>query len=232
MTIIRVSGFIIALAAHGLLLAVVPTSKAIDLTSGASNTNNITLSISYHENSNGIDERRIDDASQYRFKQNQLKQLIEKPDLFQSPAVQESTDKLPGKSLSHTVISEQQDLKKTKKDISSISTKKLSKSAPTKKSQQGIHDTIITEPLFSSLPIPPQYPRLARSRGQQGTVWVDVVLDEKGQQTRSEIYKSSGVSPLDRAALEAVRRWQFIAHKINNVAVASYIRIPVEFSLD
>lgn len=91
---------------------------------------------------------------------------------------------------------------------------------------------IITDPVFATPPRPPIYPQIARKRGQQGTVWLDVLLDKKGQQVAVEVYKSSGVSPLDRAALEAVKDWQFIGHRVNTLAVASRIRIPVEFSLD
>lgn len=109
---------------------------------------------------------------------------------------------------------------------------KSAAAAPLKNYAQGIHEAVIAKPLFAAPPEPPSYPKLARKRGQQGTVWVEVLLGETGQQLRTEIHQTSGVSLLDRAALTVVQKWQFIAHRINGVAVVSRIRIPVEFSLD
>lgn len=97
----------------------------------------------------------------------------------------------------------------------------------------GAHqEVIVTEPLFASPPMPPRYPTIARKRGQEGTVLLDVWLDAQGKQSRLAIAKTSGLSVLDESALKAVRQWEFEAYQAGGVNIASRVRIPVEFSLN
>ena len=106
-------------------------------------------------------------------------------------------------------------------------------SSPAVNTDTGVNQTpLITEPVFAAAPTPPRYPALARKRGQQGTVWIDIWLDAQGRQTRLDIIDSSGLALLDQAALGAVREWRFRPHRINGVQVASRVRIPIEFSLN
>lgn len=89
-----------------------------------------------------------------------------------------------------------------------------------------------SKPLFAAPPKPPRYPRLARKRGREGTVWVDIWLGSDGQQFRLEIAKSSGWESLDKSALAAVNDWRFLPYKKNGVGHPSRLRIPVAFSLN
>ncbi|MCL6417471.1 TonB family protein [Aestuariirhabdus sp. Z084] len=98
--------------------------------------------------------------------------------------------------------------------------------------QTGVHDDIEREPSFRSTPQPPIYPRTARKRGQQGIVWLDVWLDSRGEQTRLEVFDSSGVAQLDRAAVQAVARWEFEPRRVAGRSLASRVRIPVHFTLN
>ena len=110
---------------------------------------------------------------------------------------------------------------------------KITESKPAAAQQsQGVHQTtVITDPMFAQSPLPPRYPSIARRRGQQGTVWLEVWLDEQGSQTRLLLQQSSGIKALDSAALDAVENWRFLPHQVNGHAIASRVRIPVEFSL-
>ena len=76
------------------------------------------------------------------------------------------------------------------------------------------------------------YPKLARRRGQEGTVWLNVQVDTAGGVSDIQVLESSGFSQLDRAALKTVRRWQFIAARRDGQAEVSYVKIPVKFQLD
>lgn len=57
----------------------------------------------------------------------------------------------------------------------------------------------------------PEYPRLARLRGEEGVVVVRVAVDGlAGALKTIELERSSGFSSLDAAVLEKVRTWHFV----------------------
>ena len=56
---------------------------------------------------------------------------------------------------------------------------------------------------------PPIYPREAESRGEHGTVLVVIHVSETGRATGVDVIESSGVSVLDQATVNAVRKWHF-----------------------
>ncbi|BEU02194.1 protein TonB [Agarivorans sp. OAG1] len=90
---------------------------------------------------------------------------------------------------------------------------------------------INTQPRFAQPPTAPVYPRVAKKRGLEGTVMVEVWLDPTGRQTKREINSSSGVKSLDKAALKAVKRWQFKGLIVDGQAQASRALIPIRFNL-
>lgn len=57
---------------------------------------------------------------------------------------------------------------------------------------------------------PADFPSRAQLRGQAGTVFLEVVVDENGRATDAKVHKSSGHRLLDRAASASVRNgWVF-----------------------
>jgi len=111
-------------------------------------------------------------------------------------------------------------------------TASVAASQPESPKQQGIHTApLVTEPLFARPPTPPNYPTVARKRGQQGTVWLDIWLDDEGEQRQLSVSKSSGIAVLDDAALQAVASWEFMPYRINGKSAASRVRVPVQFAL-
>jgi len=79
--------------------------------------------------------------------------------------------------------------------------------------------------------VPPEYPQAARRAGQQGTVIVLASCSATGVVEDVALAQSSGFPLLDEAALEAVRRWTFAPATLDGVAVASFVRVPVDFVL-
>jgi len=79
---------------------------------------------------------------------------------------------------------------------------------------------------------PPTYPPLSRRMGEQGTVLVRALISSSGVAIRVETIQTSGYGRLDRAALEAVSRWRFVAAHVDGVAVEAWVTIPVRFELD
>lgn len=54
------------------------------------------------------------------------------------------------------------------------------------------------------------FPLTAQLRGQEGTVYLNIVIDENGRAQRADLQRSSGYRKLDRAATRsAVDNWLF-----------------------
>ena len=90
---------------------------------------------------------------------------------------------------------------------------------------------VARDPQWRRPPQPPVYPPLARRRGQEGEVMLRLYIDARGEVTGARVLNSSGHPLLDRAAREAGLGWQLMPARINGIAVASYVTIPVQFRL-
>ena len=77
----------------------------------------------------------------------------------------------------------------------------------------------------------PRYPRAARLRGAEGTVWLRVDVAASGRVEHVELERSAGHRDLDRAALAAVRRWLFAPLPEEIERSDRWFRVPVEFRL-
>jgi protein TonB len=90
---------------------------------------------------------------------------------------------------------------------------------------------VYVEPLLLDGPRP-DYPRASVRRGEEGRVLVRLGLDASGAVVSASVVTSSGHPRLDRAALEAVRRWSFHPAFEAGVAVPSELVHAVVFRLD
>lgn len=79
--------------------------------------------------------------------------------------------------------------------------------------------------------IRPDYPRLARLRGEQGDVVLEIRVDARGAVDRVEVVSSSGFADLDAAAERAARAARFTPAKADGRPVASTARITLNFRL-
>ena len=75
----------------------------------------------------------------------------------------------------------------------------------------------------------PDYPRLARRRGMEGTCIIEVVMSPRGEVIRLALKQSTGHTLLDNAALDAVKQWKFVAP--SGVDGPSKALVPVRFKL-
>lgn len=78
----------------------------------------------------------------------------------------------------------------------------------------------------------PAYPALSRRMGEEGRVLIKVLVAADGSASAVQLENSSGSDRLDKAALNAVKRWQFIPAKKNNQPLSAYVLVPIKFSLD
>jgi protein TonB len=78
---------------------------------------------------------------------------------------------------------------------------------------------------------PPVYPTRALRDGTEGTALVLVHLGPDGVPTSTAIAQSSGSRDLDRAAMQAVRRWRFEPAIADGHPVVADVVIPIDFRL-
>lgn len=80
-------------------------------------------------------------------------------------------------------------------------------------------------------PIRPKYPEIAQEAGIEGTVVVQVFVDDKGRVKETIILKGIPNTGLDEAAADAIRKVRFRPAKQRERAVGVWISIPVNFRL-
>lgn len=79
--------------------------------------------------------------------------------------------------------------------------------------------------------IAPVYPPRALDRGHQGTVTLHAEITPDGLPRELKVAQSSGHRLLDKAALAAVKRWEFVPTQVDGRIVTSWVRVPVRFSI-
>ena len=67
--------------------------------------------------------------------------------------------------------------------------------------------------------------------GIEGTVILIIDVDANGNVTNVSVEKSSRNRDLDRAAMDAARKWRFNASVVNGQKAAGRVRVPVDFNM-
>ena len=89
---------------------------------------------------------------------------------------------------------------------------------------------------YNDPPVPlkairPKYPKAAKEAGIEGTVMVQVFVNEKGRVTETAILRGIPNSGLDEAAIKAIEKVKFRPARQGNKKVGVWISIPVNFRL-
>ena len=95
-------------------------------------------------------------------------------------------------------------------------------SAPTGAAAQNLKVTTRTEPI---------YPPASRRAGEEGTVKLRILVDERGMPRDVQLAQGSGFARLDQAAMDAVRKWRFAAATNGSQAVTAWTNVAVTFRL-
>jgi TonB family protein len=77
----------------------------------------------------------------------------------------------------------------------------------------------------------PEYPKEAKNAGQQGTVWVQALVDKHGKVRKAQVQKSSGHEILDDAAVKAAYLCEYKPALQDGKPVAVWITYKVSFTL-
>ncbi|MDV5169069.1 energy transducer TonB [Photobacterium rosenbergii] len=169
-----------------------------------------------------------------------VKKLVKKKQPEPKPEVKKVTKPAPKKTVEKKV--EQKVAKKptpVKKPVENDKPKAIEEVAKTAaptlaQAASGVNSEpqLVTKPTFATRPSPVKYPRIAKRRGIEGQVLVEIWIDESGKQVKQNLLKSSGTEILDDAALEAIKRWRFSSHIVDGQAIAHRVQVPVRFKLD
>ena len=77
----------------------------------------------------------------------------------------------------------------------------------------------------------PEYPAIARRRGYEGTVLVEVLVSRDGRVEDLRLSQSSGYPILDQAAMTSIKGWLFEPATVNREKVDMWVKVPVLFHL-
>jgi protein TonB len=75
----------------------------------------------------------------------------------------------------------------------------------------------------------PRYPPDAFRRGVEGTVELEILIDETGRVVKTRIIKS--IPGLDVAAIQCVMEWQFRPAQVAGRPVATVASAPITFRI-
>jgi len=130
---------------------------------------------------------------------------------------------------------EEQSIIEEELDFSGVPKERESKKAILKETQDE-PSASISSPIQEAIPVyrknpSPKYPRMARRRGYEGTVVMEVLVNREGRAEDLRLYESSGYPVLDRSAMNSVKNWLFYPGKRGDKEVDMWVKVPVRFKL-
>jgi protein TonB len=78
--------------------------------------------------------------------------------------------------------------------------------------------------------VPPVYPPIALSAGVQGVVILEATISENGTIENVRTLRSHPL--LERAAVEAVKRWRYTPTRLNGQPVPIILTVTVNFMIE
>ncbi|HDP89327.1 MAG TPA: energy transducer TonB, partial [Thioalkalivibrio sp.] len=78
----------------------------------------------------------------------------------------------------------------------------------------------------------PTYPRASLRLREEGSVEIRARVGRDGRPRELAVARSSGSMRLDRAALDAIRRWSFEPAQRAGIAVEAWVVVPITFKLE
>lgn len=112
---------------------------------------------------------------------------------------------------------------------------KFPEETPEQPSTKGIKAAVkqavrLAKPLYRINP-PPKYPEMARRRGFEGNVILEVLVGSNGSVLDLRIASPSGYPILDKAAVRSVKNWVFDPGMKGEKIVEMWVKVPIRFEL-
>ncbi len=95
----------------------------------------------------------------------------------------------------------------------------------------GAQTILEARPIYRINP-PPSYPIIARKRGYQGNVVLEVLINKQGKVIDFRVFSSSGYSILDKTAIASVKNWLFEPGMRGPDKIEMWVRVPIRFKLN
>lgn len=95
----------------------------------------------------------------------------------------------------------------------------------------GTDSGAVAQDLKATSRVEPTYPSASRRAGEEGTVRLKVLVDEKGRPRDVTLANSSGSARLDQAAMDAVRKWRFVAATDGANPISAWTQVAITFRL-
>lgn len=152
---------------------------------------------------------------------------------FYNRSVQSSADASPAATVEPTITSEQEVAAAAERERAEANERQRSERAERKKREraEAKAKARANREVAPIARVQPDYPAAAVRAQEEGTVIVRVSVDASGAPTDVGIARRSGSRDLDRAALNAVRKWRFSPAIKDGKKVASVVEVPVDFKL-
>ena len=77
----------------------------------------------------------------------------------------------------------------------------------------------------------PKYPLIARKKGWQGRLLLNVRISENGDVININVIQTSGFEILDQTSIETIKGWKFTPAQIGKKKVEDFLNIPISFKL-
>lgn len=95
----------------------------------------------------------------------------------------------------------------------------------------GVQAILEARPIYRINP-PPSYPNIAKKRGYQGNVVLEVLINKQGKVIDLRIFSTSGYSILDKTAIASVKKWLFEPGMRGSDKIEMWVRVPIRFELN
>ncbi|HEY4112639.1 MAG TPA: energy transducer TonB [Rhizomicrobium sp.] len=83
----------------------------------------------------------------------------------------------------------------------------------------------------TSRPTPVTYPKSSQEAGEEGKVVVAVLVSDSGVPVRATVYKSSGHSDLDDAAMSTALNWHYVPAIEGGETTQDWVTVGVDYKL-
>ncbi len=156
---------------------------------------------------------------------------VEKPDLIEEPPEPVERNRLLPQVV-QPILQKKKPRHKTQPVITSKTVEDTTIKRPTTTigAPEKTPQVVMASPLYHQNP-KPIYPVLARKRGWEGTVIFRVWVLKDGSPSKISLYQTSGYKVLDRAAINALKRWHFLPGTLDSIPQESEVLVPVHFLL-